>query len=267
MVLRIAVQPGGCSGLRYELFFDDRTLDGDALVDFGGIGLAVDRMSQALPGRRDDRLRRHHREAGLHHRQPERAEAPAPAATRSTDLRPRARRTGPSPASLVVRPGGSVAGTFECRSTACLRSERRAHHRRRIHRHRPPHALPGAVHRLAAARPAGPGVAVVPGRRPGGPPRRGRRQHLPTAWVCSVPTRCWSARSAPTSPTTRPGCRGTASITDQVLTCARRADRPVRLHHRRRHEPDRVVLLRRDGAGRPDRAGADRATRSAASTW
>jgi iron-sulfur cluster assembly accessory protein len=46
MVLRIAVQPGGCSGLRYELFFDDRTLDGDALVEFGGVGLAVDRMSK-----------------------------------------------------------------------------------------------------------------------------------------------------------------------------------------------------------------------------
>ena len=46
MVLRIAVQPGGCSGLRYELFFDDRTLDGDALVEFDGIGLAVDRMSK-----------------------------------------------------------------------------------------------------------------------------------------------------------------------------------------------------------------------------
>jgi iron-sulfur cluster assembly accessory protein len=46
MVLRIAVQPGGCSGLRYELFFDDRTLDGDALVTFEGIGLAVDRMSK-----------------------------------------------------------------------------------------------------------------------------------------------------------------------------------------------------------------------------
>ena len=46
MVLRIAVQPGGCSGLRYELFFDDRTLDGDALVVFDGIGLAVDRMSK-----------------------------------------------------------------------------------------------------------------------------------------------------------------------------------------------------------------------------
>jgi len=47
MVLRIAVQPGGCSGLRYELFFDDRTLDGDALVEFGGMGRAADRMSKA----------------------------------------------------------------------------------------------------------------------------------------------------------------------------------------------------------------------------
>ena len=27
--LRIAVQPGGCSGLRYQLFFDERSLDGD----------------------------------------------------------------------------------------------------------------------------------------------------------------------------------------------------------------------------------------------
>ena len=46
MVLRIAVQPGGCSGLRYELFFDDRSLDGDAVVEFGGVKLAVDRMSK-----------------------------------------------------------------------------------------------------------------------------------------------------------------------------------------------------------------------------
>lgn len=27
--LRVAVQPGGCSGMRYQLFFDDRLLDGD----------------------------------------------------------------------------------------------------------------------------------------------------------------------------------------------------------------------------------------------
>src|SRR5699024_5230854 len=43
--LRIAVQPGGCAGLRYQLFFDDRSLDGDVVDDFGGIKLAVDRMS------------------------------------------------------------------------------------------------------------------------------------------------------------------------------------------------------------------------------
>ncbi|WP_328392161.1 HesB/IscA family protein [Nocardia sp. NBC_00416] len=45
LALRIAVQPGGCAGLRYQLFFDDRTLDGDLTAEFGGVKLAVDRMS------------------------------------------------------------------------------------------------------------------------------------------------------------------------------------------------------------------------------
>ena len=45
MHLRIAVQPGGCAGLRYNLFFDDRTMDGDLNADFGGVRLTVDRMS------------------------------------------------------------------------------------------------------------------------------------------------------------------------------------------------------------------------------
>ena len=43
--LRIAVQPGGCSGLLYQLFFDERTLDGDVVTDFDGVGVVVDRMS------------------------------------------------------------------------------------------------------------------------------------------------------------------------------------------------------------------------------
>ena len=43
--LRIAVQPGGCSGLRYQLFFDDRHLDGDDVRDFSGVEVVVDRMS------------------------------------------------------------------------------------------------------------------------------------------------------------------------------------------------------------------------------
>ena len=43
--LRIAVQPGGCSGLRYQLFFDERSLDGDVVSDFDGVEVVVDRMS------------------------------------------------------------------------------------------------------------------------------------------------------------------------------------------------------------------------------
>ncbi len=43
--LRVAVQPGGCSGLIYQLFFDERVLDGDLLRDFDGVEVVVDRMS------------------------------------------------------------------------------------------------------------------------------------------------------------------------------------------------------------------------------
>jgi iron-sulfur cluster assembly accessory protein len=43
--LRIAVQPGGCSGLRYQLFFDERSLDGDHVIDYSGVEVVVDRMS------------------------------------------------------------------------------------------------------------------------------------------------------------------------------------------------------------------------------
>ena len=45
LALRIAVQPGGCSGLRYQLFFDERTLDGDEIKEFDGVNVVVDRMS------------------------------------------------------------------------------------------------------------------------------------------------------------------------------------------------------------------------------
>lgn len=46
LALRIAVQPGGCSGLRYQLFFDDRRMDGDSVSEFGHVSVVVDRMSQ-----------------------------------------------------------------------------------------------------------------------------------------------------------------------------------------------------------------------------
>ena len=45
LALRVAVQPGGCSGLRYQLFFDERSLDGDAVQEYGsGVKVVVDRM-------------------------------------------------------------------------------------------------------------------------------------------------------------------------------------------------------------------------------
>lgn len=45
LALRVAVQPGGCSGLIYQLFFDEREMDGDQIQDFGGLSVRVDRMS------------------------------------------------------------------------------------------------------------------------------------------------------------------------------------------------------------------------------
>ena len=47
LALRVAVQPGGCSGLRYQLFFDERSLDGDAVQTYadGSVRVVVDRMS------------------------------------------------------------------------------------------------------------------------------------------------------------------------------------------------------------------------------
>jgi iron-sulfur cluster assembly accessory protein len=46
LALRVAVQPGGCSGLRYQLYFDDRSVDGDRVQDFDGVNVVVDKMSQ-----------------------------------------------------------------------------------------------------------------------------------------------------------------------------------------------------------------------------
>jgi iron-sulfur cluster assembly accessory protein len=45
LALRVAVQPGGCSGLRYALYFDDQITEKDQVGDFGGVRLVVDKMS------------------------------------------------------------------------------------------------------------------------------------------------------------------------------------------------------------------------------
>ena len=46
--LRVAVQPGGCSGLRYQLFFDDRALEGDTITEFGAVKVVTDKASTPL---------------------------------------------------------------------------------------------------------------------------------------------------------------------------------------------------------------------------
>lgn len=44
--LRVAVQPGGCSGLIYQLFFGNRIMPDDHVEDSGGAEIIIDRMSQ-----------------------------------------------------------------------------------------------------------------------------------------------------------------------------------------------------------------------------
>ena len=42
--LRVAVQPGGCSVLKYQLYFDDRNMDGDIVCEFGAVKVITDKM-------------------------------------------------------------------------------------------------------------------------------------------------------------------------------------------------------------------------------
>ncbi|MQA05318.1 MAG: iron-sulfur cluster assembly accessory protein [Streptosporangiales bacterium] len=43
--LRVEVHPGGCSGLRYQLYFDDEQREGDDITEYGGVNVVVDRKS------------------------------------------------------------------------------------------------------------------------------------------------------------------------------------------------------------------------------
>ncbi len=43
--LRIAVQPGGCSGLRYQTYFDYEQRGGDVEYPFNSFNLVIDKMS------------------------------------------------------------------------------------------------------------------------------------------------------------------------------------------------------------------------------
>ena len=45
IALRVAVSPGGCSGLRYAMYLDDQSTDKDAFEEQHGVRIVVDKMS------------------------------------------------------------------------------------------------------------------------------------------------------------------------------------------------------------------------------
>jgi iron-sulfur cluster assembly accessory protein len=45
IALRVAVQPGGCSGLRYAMYLDDEVSEKDVLEEQFGVRLVIDKMS------------------------------------------------------------------------------------------------------------------------------------------------------------------------------------------------------------------------------
>ncbi len=51
LVLRVAVRPGGCSGMSYEMFFDTDVAGDDISAEHGGVKVVVDpASSQHLTG-------------------------------------------------------------------------------------------------------------------------------------------------------------------------------------------------------------------------
>lgn len=45
VALRVAVQPGGCSGLRYQMYLDDQVGDSDLAANQHGVRVVIDKMS------------------------------------------------------------------------------------------------------------------------------------------------------------------------------------------------------------------------------
>jgi iron-sulfur cluster assembly accessory protein len=45
VALRVAVQPGGCAGLRYAMYLDDQVSEKDASEEQHGVKIVIDKMS------------------------------------------------------------------------------------------------------------------------------------------------------------------------------------------------------------------------------
>ena len=47
LAVRVAAQAGGCSGMQYQMFFDNQTHEGDLQMNFGDVSVVVDAASVA----------------------------------------------------------------------------------------------------------------------------------------------------------------------------------------------------------------------------
>ncbi len=56
LVLRVAVRPGGCSGLSYEMFFDTDIAPDDVQAEHRGVTVVIDPAERATPRRGCARL-------------------------------------------------------------------------------------------------------------------------------------------------------------------------------------------------------------------
>ena len=56
MVLRVAIQGGGCSGFQYGLGFDTAPAEGDHELELEGVPVVVDPVQRPVPPGRHDRL-------------------------------------------------------------------------------------------------------------------------------------------------------------------------------------------------------------------
>ncbi len=101
LVLRLAIQGGGCSGFQYGLGFDRGSAEGDIELELEGVRVVVDPFSAPYLRGADRRLPQLDPGVGLQDRQPERRPRPAAAATPSRWTR--TRDPTPTPAGLRLR--------------------------------------------------------------------------------------------------------------------------------------------------------------------
>ena len=218
--LRIRVVGGGCSGMSYELGWDDTATDDDNVVETHGVKVFVDSQQRAVsPGQRDRLRRQQHAGRRVRDQEPE----------REVVLRLRLvppvldRRAGTEARSMKVQVRlfaryREAAGRDHARSRASRRRHRRAAWEAVARQLPGPRAVP-PVHpvrppqrlrrRRSTARGRGRALPLPAGeRRRAGRRRTGSR---------SPPSRCPSARSPRRSST-----RGPARSRSSRASCATR---------------------------------------------